>query len=493
MWRIQNELDFFIVKNAMAGVRDAIAGQVAAILVFVYFFHSYIPAAYLWGWVALHLANYGFRFGLNSFYQKLHNSKEHYGIATSLLRFYTVGVTFTSILWGSALLFLNYIPQEFHFILYMLIFGFTFASILSVGQVLTLYLAYTVPMNIAALVYLLMHENQLYLSVAVLMVMGFAYSLRSSKFYFSIYDALIEEKINVERAFKETKREKRKLQHYLEAIQRSGLGVIITDKNDKIIHINSPIRRWFGKIEQLPYREFLRRYAHTQERHHEHIHLTTNNNTIFEVNKKRIEEAHETLYLFKDITEESTNQEIIQKLAQRYKERSEIDLLTGIFNRASFMEHLQYLTYEADRSFSKIALIFLDLDDFKSINDTYGHKAGDAVLKIVVKRIRNSLRQSDLLGRYAGDEFVVALKNISNKEVAESITTKLLYTLSQPILLEDQNDQTHEIYITMSIGIALYPDDTKDIDELISKADSVMYEIKSKNKNGYKFYTQRSS
>ena len=493
MWRIRNELDFLIVKNAMLGVRDAIAGQISAMLVLIYFLYPYVPGIYLLLWGVLHFVNYAFRFGINSFYQKLNNSKEHYVIATSLLRFYTLGLAITSLLWGSSILFLSFIPENFHFIFYMLIFGFTFASLMSIGPILSMYLAYTVPMNTAALAHLLLYEESLYLLVAIFIVMGFIYSLRSSKFYFSIYHSLIQEKLNVEKAFQETNKEKRNLQQHLDAIEEIGLGVIITDARNNIIQINSPIRQWFGKIEELPYDEFLSRYVLSQEKHAEHTHITTNTGKVFELNAKKINDNQETLILLKDITQECRNQAIVQKIAQRYKERAEIDALTSIFNRASFIEHLQDVAYEADRSFNKIALLFIDLDNFKSINDTYGHKAGDTVLKIVAKRIRNSLRQSDLLGRYAGDEFVAALKNISDKEVAESITTKLLYTLSQPILLEDRQDKQNEIYVTVSIGISIYPDDTRDLDQLISKADRAMYDIKSKSKNGYEFYDQRSS
>ena len=493
MWRIRNELDFLIVKNAMRGVRDAIAGQIATMLVLIYFFYPYVPGVVLLLWAVLQISAYVFRFGINTFYQKLNNSQEHYRIATSLLRFYTIGLGFTSLLWASSLLFLSYIPHEFHFIVYMLIFGFTFASIMSIGPILSMYLAYTVPMDLAAIVHILLHENRLYVLVAIFIMMGFVYSLRSSKFYFSIYHSLIKEKLNVEKALKQTDRQKRNLQHHLEAIEEMGLGVLIINDTNKIVQINAPIRQWFGNIEQLSYGEFLEKYIQNEEKHANHHHITTNSGKSFEVTKKRINDKRETLILFKDITEEHTNQAVIQKLAERYKERAEIDPLTHIFNRASFMEHLQHIAYEANRSFSKVALLFIDLDNFKSINDTYGHKAGDTVLKIVAKRIRNSLRQSDLLGRYAGDEFVVALKNINDKEVAESITTKLLYTLSQPILLEDRQDKQNEIYVTVSIGISIYPDDTQDLDQLISKADRAMYDIKSHNKNGYEFYSQRIS
>ena len=496
MWRIRNELDFLIVKNAMLGVRDAITAQVSALLLLIYFLYPYVPVLHLLLWGALHIFAYAFRFGINSFYQQLNNSEEHYVIATSLLRFYTVGLAFTSMLWGSSILFLNYIPAEFHFIIYMFIFGFTFASVMSIGPILSMYLAYTLPMNIAALVNLLLHEERMYLLVAILIVIAFAYSLRSSRFYFSIYHSLIEEKINVEKALAQIERKEHNKTQYLQAIENIGLGIIVTDFSNTIVEINAPVRHWFGDIEKKSYTDFITNNVVHKEQNGSKECITTKNGKTFEITLKSIDDIDNNkgrFVLLKDITEEIRSKKIMEDEKKRYKERSEVDVLTNALNRESFIGQLTQLYYEADRTFSKIALLFVDLDDFKSINDTYGHKAGDAVLKIISKRMRNSIRESDLFGRYAGDEFVIALKQIEEKEMVEKIVTKLLYALSQPIKLEDKEGTQRDLYITVSIGITLYPDDTKDIQQLINKADRAMYVIKSENKNGYGFYSERVS
>lgn len=493
MWRIQNELDFLIVKNAMLGVRDAIFAQVSVLLILIYFLYPYVPVLYLLLWGSLHLFAYGFRFGINSFYQQLNNSQEHYVIATSLLRFYTVGLAFTSFLWGSSILFLSYIPEVYHFIVYMLIFGFTFASVMSIGPILSMYLAYALPMNLAVFMHLLFHEKEIYWLVAFLLLMAFIYSLRSSRFYFSIYHSLIEEKLNVEKALAEIERKEHNKTRYLQAIENIGLGIIVTDITDMIIEINAPIRNWFGDITRQTYGEFIAKNVVHKEQNASKECFTTKNGKTFEVTSKTIEDLDSNkgrFILLKDITQETRNKKIMEDEKKRYKERSELDALTNALNRESFIQQLTQLSYEADRTFTKIALLFIDLDDFKSINDTYGHEAGDTVLKIVSKRMHNSIRESDLFGRYAGDEFVIALKHIEKKETVEKIVTKLLYALSQPIKLDENEATQKDLYITVSIGISLYPDDTKDIQQLINKADRAMYAVKSQKKNGYGFYNE---
>ena len=496
MWRIRNELDFLIVKNAMLGVRDAIAAQISVLVVLDYFLYPYVPGLYLLLWSALHFIMYVFRLGINSFYQKLNNSKEHYQIATLLLRFYTIGLALTSLLWGAAFAFIDYTPDALHFIFYMIVFGFTFASVISIGPVLSMYFAYTLPMNIAALVYLFLHEERLYLFVAVLSIIGFLYSLRGSRFFYSIYHSVIEERLRTKKALEKVKQQECDQAQYLQTIEKMDLGIIVTDTSGTIVKTNAPVRRWFGEIENVSYGEFLKQNDCQQEQNGSKNCITAKNGKTFEIISNPIDTPNQNkgyLFLLKDITDEIKNQQIIQKMAQRYKERAEIDSLTQVLNRENFMQQLEILSYEADRTFSKIALLFLDLDDFKSINDTYGHKAGDTLLKIVAKRIQNSIRESDLIGRYAGDEFIIALKRIEKKEVVEKIVTQILYTLSQPIALEDKDGHKQDIYVTVSIGIALYPDDSKDLQQLVNKADRAMYIVKAEHKNGFQFYNEKAS
>ena len=496
MWSIRNELDFLIVKNALHGVKKAIVGQLIVLFVFIYFLFPYMGETPLWLWTLIQLFAYAFRYGINAFYQQLNNSKEHYVIATSLLRFYTVGLGITSILWGSAVLFLSAVPDSFHSLLYIIIIGFTFASVMSIGPVLSMYFAFTVPMNLAIFAHTLLHHDQpVYNFVSVIIVIGFVYSFLSSKHYYSVYHAMVRQKLNAIKALEEAQREKEYLQQHIHAIEEIGIGIVITDMHNTIVKINEPVREWFGDVEGWTFEEFLKQHIRKQEEHGSHKHVMTGDGKYFEMSIKQIDSSEELLILFKDVTEESRNRRIIQKMTERYKERSEIDPLTHILNRESFLQQLERMAYETDRKFGRFAILFIDIDNFKPINDTYGHKIGDLVLQVIAKRIQNTLRQSDLLGRYAGDEFIVALKDIEEREVARGVAKKLLQTLSQPVTIEDFDHpeaKKIEISVTVSIGISLYPDDTKDLLDLIDKADKAMYAVKSRTRNGYAFYTQRS-
>jgi len=159
------------------------------------------------------------------------------------------------------------------------------------------------------------------------------------------------------------------------------------------------------------------------------------------------------------------------------------DPLTGLINRHLFPDRLAQAMILSQRHRKKIALLYVDLDKFKQINDTHGHLAGDAVLKEVAARLRNLLRDSDTVARMGGDEFVVILHDIPSKTAVKNVTKKIIDTLAEPILF-------HETKFTVmaSVGISIYPDDDKEIDALLQKADKAMYQAKQSSTTSYIFY-----
>ncbi len=162
---------------------------------------------------------------------------------------------------------------------------------------------------------------------------------------------------------------------------------------------------------------------------------------------------------------------------------AEHDSLTGLANRKLFHIRLQEALDSANRSNTCVALFFLDLNDFKKINDNLGHNIGDLVLKMVAERLKGCLRSSDTVSRLGGDEFTVILPEIPGKAGAARVAEKILNRINQPATLEH-----HQLSITTSIGIALYPVDTEKIEDLIDKADQAMYRAKNLGKNRYEFY-----
>lgn len=158
------------------------------------------------------------------------------------------------------------------------------------------------------------------------------------------------------------------------------------------------------------------------------------------------------------------------------------DSLTNLPNRNLFYDRLQVALVQAKRNDRIVVLMILDLDNFKEINDTFGHHVGDLLLKAVSEIMVNCIRECDTVARTGGDEFTIILPEISHPLNAAIVANKILYALSHPFLLE-----SNKIHTTTSIGISLYPSDAQDIENLIKKADTAMYLAKEKGKNTYRF------
>ncbi|MES2949913.1 MAG: diguanylate cyclase [Pseudomonadota bacterium] len=180
--------------------------------------------------------------------------------------------------------------------------------------------------------------------------------------------------------------------------------------------------------------------------------------------------------------------EIRQQLDDLQENREELehmarhDVLTGLPNRRAFQERLEQALSRSQRSGERFALFFMDVDNFKSINDSWGHHGGDALLKIVALRLVATTRKVDAIARMGGDEFVVLLENPAQREDIANIAEKLLESVRSPILHRGQ-----ELQIGFSIGISLYPDDGRTSAELMARADQAMYEAKSAGRNGFRF------
>ncbi|PIR34039.1 MAG: hypothetical protein COV36_01505 [Alphaproteobacteria bacterium CG11_big_fil_rev_8_21_14_0_20_44_7] len=160
------------------------------------------------------------------------------------------------------------------------------------------------------------------------------------------------------------------------------------------------------------------------------------------------------------------------------------DELTGLANRRLFMEHLEKALIKAKRWKREEALMFLDLNNFKTINDTYGHEAGNELLKQTASRLSSILRESDLVARYGGDEFMWLLDNSAAdiKQGCETVANKMIEIMNEPFILGNNSNQ-----ISVSIGIAIYPDCADDAASMIDVADMAMYKAKSHGANRYCF------
>jgi diguanylate cyclase len=190
----------------------------------------------------------------------------------------------------------------------------------------------------------------------------------------------------------------------------------------------------------------------------------------------RGERAH--LLSLRDITEQTA-------LLGQLERAANFDLVTGLPNRQQFHRRLEQAMQESRRHGGVIALFFIDLDDFKSINDRHGHGVGDAYLASVGRRLENLLREGDSVARLAGDEFTVLLTQIAHPHEAEVVAAKIVASLGQPFDVAGL-----AISSGGSIGIALFPQDADTGDALVRRADLAMYAAKNEGKSTYRFYTR---
>ncbi len=185
---------------------------------------------------------------------------------------------------------------------------------------------------------------------------------------------------------------------------------------------------------------------------------------------------HIFLGTVQDITQKNATEQHIRHLAYN-------DELTGLASRTYFYKHTEDIIKTAHRRQERFALLFLDLDGFKNINDTMGHDIGDQLLKVIASRLENVVRQSDFVARLSGDEFCILVDNINRQYGAAETAERCLNELHKPVILKDNT-----IRPRCSIGIAHYPDDGQDLQTLLKAADSAMYTAKEEGKHRYAFY-----
>jgi diguanylate cyclase (GGDEF)-like protein/PAS domain S-box-containing protein len=183
--------------------------------------------------------------------------------------------------------------------------------------------------------------------------------------------------------------------------------------------------------------------------------------------------------VFTDIT-------LLKRSQQRLEQMAHHDYLTGLPNRFLFNAHLEQALQRACRRKSHLAVLFLDLDRFKTINDTLGHHIGDELLQTVASRLKTCVRKQDVVARLGGDEFTVVMEDLSYPRDAALVAHKILHTLAQPMTLGG-----HELFITTSIGISIYPRDSDKVGDLVRNADTAMYRAKEQGRNKYEFYTRQ--
>lgn len=301
---------------------------------------------------------------------------------------------------------------------------------------------------------------------------------------------------------KQIKGELEKSQNQLQAIIHNAMdGIITINESGEIQGFNPAAEHIFGYSQQ----EILGRNVNTlmpgptQDEHDNHIerYLQTGETKIMGVSGREVVAVRKDgkefpmevsisemvlgghkyfVGIVRDITERKLAEQKIAHLAH-------YDYLTDLPNRALFLNCLEHSVLLAKRNNYKAAVLFLDLDGFKQVNDTLGHDAGDQLLREVSTRLKSAVRESDTVARVGGDEFTFVLNNIESSEGAAVVAEKVIAALAEPFDLKGR-----QCKVGGSIGIAMFPDDARDLEKLIRQADEAMYLAKQSGKNTHRFY-----
>lgn len=290
-----------------------------------------------------------------------------------------------------------------------------------------------------------------------------------------------------------------KLRQLYKAVESSATAVIITDASGVIEYVNPQFVHMMGYSpteiigltpeemaipdgQQISYDDMRKILLSGQEWRGEWLNRTRDGKLIWtyqHVSPIRDETGRITHFVSTaiDHTDLHFARETIERLAY-------YDELTGLPNRRLFYDRLQHAIASAERDAAGFCVCFLDLDGFKTINDSMGHEAGDVLLKAVAARLRQCVRAKDTVARLGGDEFTVILSDVNDAHDVTVVAEHIIHALSRPVSIHDA-----EVVVTTSIGIAMFPEDGTEIGELTRNADIAMYHAKGQGKNTYQFFT----
>ncbi|MDY0365797.1 MAG: EAL domain-containing protein [Arcobacteraceae bacterium] len=295
---------------------------------------------------------------------------------------------------------------------------------------------------------------------------------------------------------------KKELTAFKYAVENSDNSIVMTDKNRKIIYVNESFEKVTGykKEEALGKNPNILKSGKMPSVFYKHMNEILDRGDKWMGEFININKFGEIYYETASITPIFTDDELTGYLAiklnitdyVRQQEKVEFlahhDNLTSLPNRRSLEKKLQELIKKTNKAENHFAIMFMDLDGFKIINDSLGHDIGDLVLKEVAKRFKEALRDSDFVFRVGGDEFAVIIEYTKNENVLDIIATKIIEIVNQPILVSG-----HSLHVGCSIGIAIYPYDGEDMLSLLKHSDTAMYKAKQEGKNRYEYYTKELS
>ncbi|MDX8378551.1 MAG: EAL domain-containing protein [Gallionella sp.] len=280
----------------------------------------------------------------------------------------------------------------------------------------------------------------------------------------------------------------------------SPMGIMISDEKGDILRVNAAFSAITGytAAEVIGQTTMLLKSAHHDDVFYQHIWASLHKSGQWEgeiwTRRKNGEifpewstvtatyneagDINNYINSFIDITEKKLSEDHVYHLAH-------YDALTDLPNRSLFIDRLRQLIKHAKRANTKLAVLFLDLDNFKMVNDTLGHACGDMLLQEVAQHLKAAIRETDVVARLGGDEFTITLKDIDSSQAAADIAEKIIAVTVSPVCLAGK-----QVMVSTSLGISIYPDDGLEAETLLKNADIAMYRAKSEGKNNYQFFTE---
>ena len=284
--------------------------------------------------------------------------------------------------------------------------------------------------------------------------------------------------------------------YFKEIFTNAGIGIMTLDTKSNIEYVNEEALNIFGyKSSELVNTNFstlihstdmdyLKQFVKTEKSLFNSVIIGIHkDNSAFpielNISSKKLNQTCIYTVIIRDITE-------IKKNEEKLKHQAYFDSLTGIPNRTLFLDRSEIALNQAKRSNEGLAVIFIDLDEFKVLNDTLGHDAGDIMLKTVSQRFINCARKSDTVSRRGGDEFTILMPRIKNIDDTVKLAERILDSNNNAISIKDKM-----VFPKTSIGISIYPQDGDSIETLINNADKAMYNAKESGKNQFSFYNSK--
>lgn len=296
------------------------------------------------------------------------------------------------------------------------------------------------------------------------------------------------------------KRTEQSLYLFANAFKHSGEAILITDRNNRIVAMNPALLRQSGfshhelmgrqptilssgHVSRDTYREIWSALSHSGYWQGELWNRNKDGGVHprwVSISAIRNAAGEVTHYIasYTDISERKAAEERIEFIAHH-------DVLTGLFNRYSLEERLEQALLTARRKRERLAVMFIDMDRFKNINDSLGHHTGDNLLVEIGRRLQREVRSSDIVARLGGDEFILVLNDVGSDTAVGGLAAQLVKRLGEVYRVEDQ-----VLHITASIGISLYPEDGEDVETLMKHADAAMYHAKEKGRSNFQFFTR---